>query len=504
MVDAPDAVGHPDAVLKLRAAFQATGYTQDGIRVAIGIDLTNPESPQDAEVYIRRMGEPVPLHTLIKLFVLGRPVTPAEAGEALAPLGLAEAVEAGVVLAEGDEVRRAVSISAVQDMWFAHDPYVEDQTTMRQDHVIGPGPASRTLAAFTVRPQGGSFLDVGTGCGIQSLLAAGHADTIVATDINPRALACTQFNALLNGVDRVEVRRGSFFEPVRDETFDVVVSNPPFVISPDSRFEYRDSELPGDAVSREVVRGAVEHLAPGGFATVLCNWIVAEGEEWADPPSRWVQGLGCDAWISHSDTEDPLSYAAMWLGSGTGPAYGAELDRWLDYHRSLGAKRLVTGLVVLRPAENGDGWVRTDHVPGLRSFNASDHILRIFRNQDYLAAVRSDREILDGRFRLVPEHRVEQVLAPREGTYEVQEMRLRFDRGFAFEGKIDEYALGVVSGCDGRRRLGDLVGKAAATMKVEVAELAPVAVAVARQLVSFGFLEAPEDLSPAPGPRGYR
>jgi Methylase of polypeptide chain release factors len=48
---------------------------------------------------------------------------------------------------------------------------------------------SVTLASLTVRRDVASALDVGTGCGVQALLAAKHAERVVATDINERALA---------------------------------------------------------------------------------------------------------------------------------------------------------------------------------------------------------------------------------------------------------------------------------------------------------------------------
>jgi methylase of polypeptide subunit release factors len=64
-----------------------------------------------------------------------------------------------------------------------------------------------------------------------------------------------EFNAALNDAPNIEVRTGWFFDPVRDETFDLITTNPPFVISPatGTRLVYRDSGLPGDEVVRLVV-----------------------------------------------------------------------------------------------------------------------------------------------------------------------------------------------------------------------------------------------------------
>ena len=102
---------------------------------------------------------------------------------------------------------------------------------------------------------------MGTGNGIQAILLAAHARHVVATDVNARALEYAELNAALNGVHNVELRRGSF-EPVEGEQFDLVVANPPYVVSPEHAYLFRDSGLRGDTVSESVVRAAPAALAP--------------------------------------------------------------------------------------------------------------------------------------------------------------------------------------------------------------------------------------------------
>src|SRR5205085_7429757 len=121
------------------------------------------------------------------------------------------------------------------------------------DWVAGIHPPSVTLAKLTVRRRVARALDVGTGNGIQALLASRHARDVVATDLNARALGMADLNARLNGIGNIEFRRGSFFEPVAGERYDLITVNPPYVISPEARYAYRDSGLLGDTVSREAV-----------------------------------------------------------------------------------------------------------------------------------------------------------------------------------------------------------------------------------------------------------
>lgn len=113
-------------------------------------------------------------------------------------------------------------------------------------------------------------------------------------DVNPRAIEYTAFNAALNGIDRIECRLGSLFQPVAGERFDLILSNPPYVISPDATYVYRASGLAPGEVCRAVVRGAPEHLAEAGFAQMLASWPAPVAGDWSAPVREWLPA-GVDA-----------------------------------------------------------------------------------------------------------------------------------------------------------------------------------------------------------------
>lgn len=116
---------------------------------------------------------------------------------------------------------------------------------------------------------GDRVLDVGTGSGVNAILAATRGAQVVAVDINPRALEAARANAARNGVaDQVEVRRSDVFDAVAG-TFDLVVFDPPF------RW-FRPRDLLEAATTDENYRalaaffaGAREHLAAGGRMLVF-------------------------------------------------------------------------------------------------------------------------------------------------------------------------------------------------------------------------------------------
>ncbi|MWK38874.1 methyltransferase [Actinomadura sp. J1-007] len=117
---------------------------------------------------------------------------------------------------------------------------------------------------------GARVLDVGTGTGAVALAAArGGAARVTAIDVSARALLTARFNAFLRGV-RINACLGDLFGPVAGEAFDVVLANPPYVLSGGNGAIVRgsarawDGGTDGRTVLDRVCADAPAHLAPGG------------------------------------------------------------------------------------------------------------------------------------------------------------------------------------------------------------------------------------------------
>ena len=336
--------------------------------------------------------------TLAKLFRLCVPVSESDAARALAPIETEALVETGLVVMEDGLVRPLARVAHDEGLLVASDPARLPQPP---DFVAGPSPAARRVDRLTIRRPAARALDLGTGSGIQALRTAAHCEQVVAADINERALAFGRFNAALNGRANLEFRSGDWLEPVAGERFDLIVANPPYVVSPDSVLLYRDSDLPGDAVTRKLVQEVPEYLEEDGFAHVMGNWIHRRDEDWRGPVEECVVGSGCDALLLKYATLDPVHYAAqgnlLEVAAGGEPFLGA-VDRWLDYYRREGIQAVSEVMVVLRRRTGGRNWVRAIEIPGSPTGPAGDHVLRLFEARDRHEELKDDAT----RFALAP------------------------------------------------------------------------------------------------------
>lgn len=480
---------------ELRAVLADSGYSTKAISQRLQLDDRLGFRREDRPVLIRRLGDRDSLHVLLRLFFLNLPVGASEAGDLLGQGTLAGLLEAGVLESVPDGYRSRLRIVPAYDLFFAYDAYRPD--TLQPDSVLGWTSAGRTLASITVRNPVARALDVGTGSGVQALLAAGHADRVVAVDLNPRALWLTQLNCSLNGIANVECREGDLYQPVEGESFGLVVANPPFVISPSSDYLFRDGGLAGDELSRRSVAGAAEALEEGGFAHVMCNWVRAGGETWFDAPARWVRDSGCDALLMHYDTLEPLKYAAAWNDhlAFDEDRYARTIDEWVEYYRRQGIESLSMGAVVLRRRSRGPNWVAPAELLRGPTGSSSNHVLRMFAARDLVESW-EEGEVLRQAFRPVEGHRLEQVLTYRGGEYHAETAVILLDDGIGLKNRVDPQVLHVLLRMDGHARLEDLIRETAEDTGMPADALKAVAEPVVRELFGLGLLEHEQRIDP--------
>ena len=485
----------------LAADLRSLDYTVDGVARLLGESasealnrdqlipaLIATESAAEGE------HETAALAAVVRLWLLAQPqqrvtldaALPTVRTEGLVTLGLVECSdddvsavvdlrpygwEGGAEVASGDQ---AVDTSGVE-LWVASDLAAHQRPgVLRHDHVLGIGQASSTLVQATIRRPVSRALDLGTGCGIQTFHLLQHARHVTATDISERALAFTRFNLLLNAgslhldpanlEDRVTLRLGSLLEPVAGEEFDLVVSNPPFVITPRTldlaapeRFTYRDGGLPGDGIVSSLIRGLPKILAPGGTVQMLGNWEITAGTAWEERPKSWVSP-DTDVWIIQREQLGPHLYAETWLRDASesrdGRRYQEAYSAYLQDFASRDVAGIGFGLVWLRrPAGTGGRVIeRFEEITYPIEQPIGPHLGAAVERSEWLTA----RDLAASH--LVVADDVTEERHQRPGAEHPGVILLRQGAGLRRTNLLSTELAGFVSACDGDLSVGQIIG----------------------------------------------
>ncbi|MGV8845075.1 DUF7059 domain-containing protein [Tessaracoccus sp.] len=484
----------------LRGRLLRAKYTTDDVLDRIGtLGQAGLQRNSTIAADVALEGAMDPLACLVRLFILQQDV---ELEAARAVLDLDAATAAGWVTCVGPRVRALVDIRPygspddgasgylVSDL----TPGMDQRTTpTRPDFVLGASPASLTLAEITMRDHVTRALDLGTGCGVQSLHLVRHADEVVGTDLNPRALDHAALGAELSAVS-IDFRLGSLFEPVQGERFDLIVSNPPYVMSPPGgeRLTYREGDLVADGLVEAIVRQAPEHLADGGSLQLLTNWAIIDGIDWQDRLRGWVEGTGLDCWVIERERLDVFSYIEMWL-TDAGLAGSAEWEpayrRWLAYFEDLAISEVGMGWLLLTAAGRPVPHLRFESWPHA----VSQPVGHVFSGHQ--AAVDASTlpldQLLDSRPRL---GNVVQEAIGDPGAEDPTHVVLRQRTGLLRAIKVGTADGAVLGALDGDLTLGQVISAVASVLGVPGADVGAHVVPIVREalLEQFLHLEEPD------------
>ena len=477
---------------RLRDALVAADFTYDRVAELLGTAAHDALARNETTPALRRTPGGSPLETLTRLFLL-QAVVDLDAAERALP-GLVDRLAAeGFVERSVGEVAARLDVRPYaadgDNLWVASDltPGLDGSPNrVGPDHVLGISSASTSLAQLTIREPVGRSLDLGTGCGVQALHLAGHSTSVVATDVNQRALRLTRFNVALNDVRTpVDVRSGSFFEPVAGERFDLIATNPPFVISPATgeRLVYRDSGLPGDRVVEDIVRAAPGHLTEGGWCQVLANWVIPTGAAWQERLASWIDAE-CDAYVVQREVIDPASYVELWLkdaGQHGAPDYATRYDTWLSWFEQQGIEAV------------GFGWIN------LRRSGASDPARELLEwpydvEQPIAPALHAwataGDAVVDLGSRPVVRNDIQQETVGAPGAADPEVVVLRQQRGLRRARQADTVEAALVGACDGELTVGQILDALAELLDLDPAQTRETYLPTVRELVVEGFLEA--------------
>ena len=523
----PPPVVTPEQAASLRADLSESGWGVEAVTTLLGEaadaalrrEIRLP-ALRSVRASLAAGTDSSPVAVLTALFMLGEPVLATALDAALPRTGAAGAAVIGLV-GEPDEagyVRARVDLrphEAVDDAgeirwWVASDlGELVTGRALAPDHVLGIGGAGLTLAGLTPRTRVRNALDLGCGCGIQTLYLLRHAEHVVATDISERALAFTAFNAALAGVcvtgdpdagsggggGRLELLRGSLLEPVAGRRFDLIASNPPFVLTPPAvreaglpLMEYRDA---GGPVLPELVAGLREHLEPGAAAVMLGNWEHRDADSWREAVATWIPE-GLDGWVIEREVQDPVEYATMWLRDGgltperDAEGFDAALGAWIDDFEVRGVQGVGFGyLIVHRPLRSRDPWRLLEEVTTSGQGVLGHHVAEVLEVRERLAGL-DDAAVADLRPVLAPDVTEERHFIP--GAAEPTVILLRQGGGLGRTIRASTVVAALAGVADGELSVGQIASAVVALTGEDAIGLRAEMVEATRHLIAVGFL----------------
>ena len=523
----PPPVVTPEQATSLRADLSESGWGVEAVTTLLGEaadaalrrEIRLP-ALRSVRASLAAGTDSSPVAVLTALFMLGEPVLATVLDAALPRTGAAGAAVIGLV-GEPDEagyVRARVDLrphEAVDDAgeirwWVASDlGELVTGRVLAPDHVLGIGGAGLTLAGLTPRTRVRNALDLGCGCGIQTLYLLRHAEHVVATDVSERALSFTAFNAALAGVcvtgdpdagsggggGRLELLRGSLLEPVAGRRFDLIASNPPFVLTPPAvreaglpLMEYRDA---GGPVLPELVAGLREHLEPGAAAVMLGNWEHRDADSWREAVATWIPE-GLDGWVIEREVQDPVEYATMWLRDGgltperDAEGFDAALGAWIDDFEVRGVQGVGFGyLIVHRPLRPRDPWRLLEEVTTSGQGVLGHHVAEVLEVRERLAGL-DDDAVADLRPVLAPDVTEERHLIP--GAAEPTVILLRQGGGLGRTIRASTVVAALAGVADGELSVGQIASAVVALTGEDAIGLRAEMVEATRHLITVGFL----------------
>lgn len=432
--------------------------------------------------------ENVALNLLVRLFWFGEAASSYEVSSALPRQIVEGLLRCRLAEREADVFVPSCMLVHFGKLLLACDSVRRAQDEM-PDLVLGVNTLTKLLANSLIHVPDATVLDVGTGCGTLAMVVSRSARSVMATDINPRALAFTAFNSALNGIANVQTSVGDRFEAVGDQQFDLIACNPPFFITPKPRLLYTETPNELDSFVESLARTAPRFLKDGGFFQMLCEWVEFQGDSWRNRLMRWFEGSSCDALILKAYEMSPADYTLTRAGEAAslhGEASEQMLVEHAEYFTQRRVGKIFGGLLTLR-RRTGKNWFLCEDMDELPNDSIGGLLMNRFAIEDILSS-NTDSELVTLKPRLCGDVRLVQESTQENQSWKPKRIFLERRTGLVRRLAFDRTVADLIVQFDGTRPLDRLVAELAKRSKVPREQAFDNGVRLVRKLSSLGLI----------------
>ena len=341
----------------LRTVLDVTGYDETTICTLLGVDSLQSIEPTHLHYYDRFLLPNTPLADLVRLFLL-RVALPETKLRDLFGDKMFETLSSLDVFYPCSELWASrIDLYSVEGLYLAtdHRYMLDEEIRLPEAPVMYIGQDSRGLVHAAPRKPCAKLLDLCTGSGIQALSGSRYATEAVGVDLNPRAVRFARFNAQLNGITNVRFLQDDLYNSFQDETFDIILANPPFVPSPCSDLRYRDGGHTGEAVLARIISEADLYMSHGGQLHIVTDLVNID--EYATKLQHWWQGEPTHQLVLGTADRDEILFSVPHSHSPfdqSFEAYNTELEKWVRNYREAGIKAVNFGYIFINKLTSKD------------------------------------------------------------------------------------------------------------------------------------------------------
>lgn len=248
--------------------------------------------PLELEILPFRLQKETKITLLIKLFFVGQPLEKKQVRAIFTTRELHRLLAMKILrIIPVNKIQSNVLIIPYSGYYFISDfkhtrPF---DTTIKQFQKIYPvSQDSIDLYEASSKKNVDKTLDLCTGSGVQAILASAYSASVVAVDVNIRALQFAQFNARLNNISNILFVLSDIYTKLPDTSFDLILANPPYEISFEESAIFRDGGPQGIRILEKIIRDLPHVLKPSGSCEIVTRLPEFTQSTRSDLFSQWL------------------------------------------------------------------------------------------------------------------------------------------------------------------------------------------------------------------------